>query len=52
MYELVTGKHPFYQKGDTKEVLTEKLRDLKPFTYPSHVSKEAKHLIETLTQKQ
>lgn len=52
MYEIVTGQHPFYVKGQTKEVVMEKLSIIKDFSYPKEMSKEAKHLISMLCTRE
>lgn len=37
MYILMTGTHPFYQKGDTNKQYTQKIKDTE-FTFPQTFS--------------
>lgn len=48
MYELIVGRHPFYDRGDTKRDIENKLKKFSGFTYPKRVSKYARHLIDNL----
>ena len=48
MYELVVGRHPFYERGDSKRDIEKKISNYAGFTYPKHVSKQARHMIDSL----
>jgi serine/threonine protein kinase len=48
MYELITGKHPFYKSGMTKSDIIETLLKIREFKYPKSMSEQAKHLIKRL----
>ena len=37
MYELLTGIHPLYTKGEEKQSYREKLKNFKGFTYPPKI---------------
>ena len=41
MYELLTGKHPFYKSSMSKEDIVETLDKIEQFKYPPSMSKEA-----------
>ena len=49
MYILLNGCHPFYAKGDTKEIFYEKVRK-KTIEMKRNVSKEAKLLLNSLLE--
>jgi serine/threonine protein kinase len=48
MYELITGNHPFYKVGETKQQIIGKLSIIKEFPYPETMSPQARHLIQRL----
>lgn len=48
MYELITGEHPFYKAGMSREQIIEILTNFKGFKFPSSMSPQAVHLIKRL----
>ena len=53
LYEILTGYHPFWQPGDTKQTLETRMSRFtgtSVFKFPKHVSKHAQHLIKMLCQ--
>jgi len=38
MYELITGDHPYYKVGETRQQITDKLSVIKEFSYPKTMS--------------
>lgn len=53
MFELITGYHPLLKQGDDRAVLESKLIEYREFEFPAEsvMSKQAKHLIQTLCQR-
>jgi hypothetical protein len=41
MYQMLTGYHPLYQKGDDKPSYIKKLKKYDKLTFPGHVSIQA-----------
>ena len=52
MYELITGVHPYYKTGMTRESIIETLNKIKEFKYPKSMSAEARHLIKRLCTRE
>jgi serine/threonine protein kinase len=52
MFELMTGEHPFYEPGQTKKSIIERLSTIKEFEYPPTISVEAQHLIKRLCMRE
>lgn len=52
MYELITGRHPYFQTGMTREEMITTLSTIKMFKFPKNISPEAKHLIMRLCTRE
>lgn len=52
MYELITGVHPYYKVGMSREQMIETLNTIKTFKYPKTMSSEARHLIQRLCTRE
>jgi serine/threonine protein kinase len=49
MFELLTGSHPFYEEGDDRRRIEDKLKNYDElFVFPESMSQQAKHLIGCL----
>ena len=48
MYEILTGSHPMWKPGESKESMEAKMKNFKEFKYPRSMSAHAKHLISML----
>jgi serine/threonine protein kinase len=52
MFELITGYHPLYEDGDTRQILENKLKKYTEIKIPSKsMSPQARHLISCLCQR-
>ena len=51
MYTLLCGKHPLYQPKMSKQELEMKIKNFQELSYPSHVSVQARHMLDNLCQK-
>ena len=51
MYTLLAGKHPLYEPHMNKQQLETEIKNFKQLEYPKHISKHARHLLDTLCQK-
>ena len=51
MYELITGKHPLYNRGEDKQTYKDKLKNLRQLDFSdSQLSKFSIHLIQKLCE--
>ena len=41
LFEILTGYHPFWQPGDTKQTLETRMSRFSGFKFPKHMSKHA-----------